>query len=178
MSRRGQIACRSWSRGGLLRRSEDYVTISFGDQAISFLDVGLDVVNRLETGNLSFRVFTENESRRYEVIFVGEKIDYRPLDGDLTINFGRRRSLPLSVYFQDEPPVLYFDNGGFLMYNRYAELNLAENRRSTVPGLSHGTGRALIYRSSPNASKSAKTQYNIALSRRSYPLRGMYHTTL
>jgi len=112
---------------GLLRRSEDYVSISFGDQAISFLDVGLDLVNRKDTGNLSFRVFAEREEHRYEVIFVGDKINYRPLDGDLTINFGRRSSLRLSDYFQKEPPVIYFDNGGFLIYNRYAEVKLADN---------------------------------------------------
>ena len=104
----------------LLRRSEDYVSITFGDRKIPFLNVGIDIVNFSRTGNLTFRVYSDTAEARYEVIFAGESVTYRPLDNDLSISFGRRKTLPLSVYFQGEPPVFYFDDGGFLMHNRYA----------------------------------------------------------
>lgn len=109
---------------GLLRRSEDYVTVTFGDQQIPFFNVGMEVINRAVSGNLSFRIFTESEGHDYEVIFDGDKVVYRPLGTDLLINFGARKSLRLSEYFQDEPPAFYFDDGSFLIYNRYAPPNL------------------------------------------------------
>ena len=104
----------------LLRRTEDYVTIAFGEQAVPFLNVGIEITNFGRTGNLAFRVYSDADEARYEVIFSGNDVTYRPLDTDLSISFGRRRTLPLSVYLQDEPPVFYFHDGGFLMHNRYA----------------------------------------------------------
>jgi hypothetical protein len=116
-----------WS-DALLRRNETYVSIDIDDRAVAFFDIGLEVVNQSETGPLTFRVFTEEKSYQYEAVFTGGKIDYRPLQQDLKINFGRKRSLRLSEFFQSEPPVFYFDNGGFLIYNRYCELNLSNRQ--------------------------------------------------
>jgi len=111
----------------LLRRSEDYVTITFGAVDVPFVDVGLDIVNRTTTGNLTFRVFTDNESREYKVDFFGDKVAYRPTQGDLKINFGRRRSFLLSAYFQDEPPIFYFDDASVLIYNRHGSHSRAND---------------------------------------------------
>jgi superfamily II DNA or RNA helicase len=109
----------------LLHRSEEYVSITMGDEQIPFFEVGIEVIDPSETGPLLFRIFTEKHSSAYEVIFTGDKVAYRPLQTDVQINFGTRRSIALSRYFQDEPPVFYFDNGGILMYNRYGEPNNA-----------------------------------------------------
>lgn len=85
----------------------------------------MDVVNQSESGPLTFRVFTEQKTYEYEVVFSGDRVDYRASQQDLTIHFGKKRSIRLSEFFQLEPPVFYFDTGGFLIYNRYCELNLS-----------------------------------------------------
>ena len=109
----------------LLKRSEEYVSITFGDNIIPFIDVGLDIVNQSTTGNLSFRVFCEEGSATYEVVFANDKVEYRPCDVDLDINFGKKRSLSLSAYFQVEPLLFRFDDGSVLVYNRYGIENSA-----------------------------------------------------
>ena len=116
-----------WS-DALLKRNESYVSLDIDGKSVPFLDVGLEVVNQTDTGPLTFRVFTDQKSYEYEAVFTGDKVDYRPLQTDLTINFGKKRSLRLSDFFQDEPPVFYFDTGGFLIYNRYCELNLSNRQ--------------------------------------------------
>lgn len=117
----------------LLRRSEEYVSITIGDEQIPFFEVGIGVINPSPTGPLAFRIFTEQHSADYKVVFTGDKVEYQPLQTDAQINFGTRRSIALSRYFQDEPPVFYFDNGGILMYNRYGEPNLG-GRQAFDPG--------------------------------------------
>jgi superfamily II DNA or RNA helicase len=116
-----------WS-DALLRRNETYVTIDIAGRSVPFFDVGLDVGSHSETGPLTFRVFTEHNSYEYEAVFHGDKVDYRPRQTDLQINLGKKRSLLLSDFFQSEPPVFYFDSGGFLIYNRYCELTLANRQ--------------------------------------------------
>ena len=120
-----------WS-DALLKRNEDYVSVDMGGQSFPFFEVGLDIVNRSETGPLSFRVFTDQHSYEYETVFTGDGVIYRALQHDLQINFGKKRSLRLSAFFQNEPPIFYFDSGGFLIYNRYCELNLS-NRQPFDP---------------------------------------------
>jgi len=79
--------------------------------------VGLEIQNQSDTGPLRFRVFSEQKSYEYEVVFAGDKVHYRASDQDIQIHFGKKYSARLSDFFQDEPPVFYFDNGGFLIYN-------------------------------------------------------------
>ena len=99
-----------WS-DALLKRSETYVTLDIDGKPTPFYEVGLEIQNQSETGPLRFRVFSEQKSYEYEVVFAGDKVHYRASDQDIQIHFGKKYSARLSDFFQDEPPVFYFDNG-------------------------------------------------------------------
>lgn len=116
-----------WS-DALLQRNESYVCLDIEGQLVPFLEIGLEVANLSVSDPLLFRIFTENHSYEYEAKFAGDGIVYRPLQKDLQIHFGKKRNFRLSEFFQKEPPVFYFDGGGFLIYNRYCELNLSNRQ--------------------------------------------------
>lgn len=116
-----------WS-DALLQRNESYVSVNIDGQFVPFLEIGLEIGNRTASGPLTFRVFTETHSYEYEAAFVADGVLYRALQEDLEIHFGKKRSIRLSEFFQKEPPIFYFDNGGFLIYNRYCELNLSNRQ--------------------------------------------------
>lgn len=116
-----------WS-DALLQRSESYISLDIDGVRVPFLEIGLEVSNVSQDGPLTFRIFTDTRKYEYEVAFLADGVVYRALQEDLQIHFGKKRSIRLSEFFQKEPPVFYFDNGGFLIYNRYCELNLSNRQ--------------------------------------------------
>jgi superfamily II DNA or RNA helicase len=111
----------------LLKRNETFVTIEMAGTQVPFLNVGLEVVNMSDAGPLTFRVFTDEQSFEYETVFNADSVNYRPLQQDVKIHLGKKRSLMLSEFFQDEPPIFYFDSGGFLIYNRFCQVASANS---------------------------------------------------
>ncbi len=107
-----------WSED-LLARSEEAVQFELAGLQAPFYDVGLELAGQREDGPIRFRVTAGKWPRaaEYEVRFSTDRAEYVPLEGtDLSVAIGKRKR-PLSEYLQDEPPVIRFHDGAFLIYN-------------------------------------------------------------
>jgi hypothetical protein len=116
-----------WSED-FLSRSEDTLHLDIGGETVPFFEAGMELVDNNREGPLRFRVFTETKSIEYEVRFFGNTVDYLPTGPDsvdILVSRNNRRSL--SDWFQKEPPIIHFENGGLLIYNSFARL-LSEGR--------------------------------------------------
>jgi superfamily II DNA or RNA helicase len=84
-------------------------------------EVGLELLTQDDVSPLRFRVFTTLQSAEYEVRFVNNKVEYVLVVGtEVEVAAGKRR-FALSEFFQQEPPIIRFANGSFLVYNGLIE---------------------------------------------------------
>jgi hypothetical protein len=104
-----------------LDADEDSVSIQIDGLNIPFVDVGLELTAHEDVGPLRFRLFTASKSVEYEVVFSNDTAQYRPMTTDARIAIGRRTK-PLSEWFDEEPPIIRFENGAFLIHDDFAEL--------------------------------------------------------
>lgn len=114
-----------WSEA-FLDGSEDAVRVAFPSGTVSLVDVGLEMTTREDNGPMRFRLFTETESVEFEVRFTGKgdsvRLDYVQLEGEaLTISKGKSERT-VDGWFQEEPPIIRFANGAFLIYNELCEV--------------------------------------------------------
>lgn len=107
-----------WSEDFLLR-SEDTIRLDVGGEVVSFFDAGMELVEHQNTGPLRFRIFTENNSVEYEVKFRGNTVEYVPTGTEAVEMIVSRRRKPLSEWFQEEPPIIRFEDSSFLIYNEF-----------------------------------------------------------
>lgn len=108
-----------WSED-LLGRNDDAVRVALAGVEVPFHEVGIELVDHVDTGPIRFKVSSElwaAKSVEYEMQFKQDRIDYCPSQGlELTIMIGKR-CRPLSEYLQGEPPVIRFHDGSFLIYD-------------------------------------------------------------
>jgi superfamily II DNA or RNA helicase len=111
-----------------LERPEHLIQISIGNELVPFIDAGLDIINPSREGTIRFRVSTLNNSAEYEVRFEEGRVTYAPT-GTITANviLGRKQS-SLNEVFQDNWPIIRFENGGFLNYDELCVPPNADNR--------------------------------------------------
>jgi hypothetical protein len=105
-----------WSEA-FLQRSEDAIHLEVAGEQVAFFDAGLELVEHERNGPIRFRIFTETLSVEYEVRFKPNSVEYIPLGQDDVNIIIARKSRRLSDWFQVEPPVIRFEDGGFLIYN-------------------------------------------------------------
>lgn len=106
--------------------SEDAVWIEFPNSKVTLVDVGIELTIREESGPIRFRLFTEEESVEFEVRFSGKgdkvRVDYVPLGGAVVTIAKGRSQRAVDDWFQEEPPIIRFANGAFLIYNELCEV--------------------------------------------------------
>jgi hypothetical protein len=105
-----------WSEA-FLQRSEDAFYLDVAGEQVAFFDAGLELVGNERHGPIRFRIFTETRSVEYEVRFKPNSVEYIPLGHEDVNVIIARKSRRLSDWFQIEPPVIRFEDGGFLIYN-------------------------------------------------------------
>ncbi|WP_439621465.1 DEAD/DEAH box helicase [Gemmata sp.] len=122
-----------WSEH-LLNRSEDGVTLELAGVQAPFYEVGLEVSDFSESGPIRFRVTSGRwpSPAEFEIRFSKDRVDCVPTAvGDPAVLIGKRR-WALSKYLQEEPPVIRFHDGSFLIYNDLFEAP-AGGRRAYDP---------------------------------------------
>ena len=107
-----------WSEDFLLR-SEDSIRLDVAGEVVSFFDAGMELVEHKNSGPLRFRIFTENNSVEYEVKFRGNTVEYVPTGTEAVEMIVSRRHKTLSEWFQEEPPIIRFEDSSFLIYNEF-----------------------------------------------------------
>lgn len=111
----------------LLDRSEELVEFRIGEDTASLLEVGIEVVDPDAAGPVRFRVFTENASAEYEVVFGEAGTEYRATGATAADIVMSRRARALSDFFRDNPPTVQFSTGAFILGDALFELP-AEHR--------------------------------------------------
>jgi hypothetical protein len=108
----------------VLQRPEENIKIAVSDVSVPLTDIGLDIARFESEGPLRFRVWSDEWQVEYDVSFVGEEIEYRPVAGGADILLGRRRTT-LAQWFKEEPPLIRFADGAFLIYNQLFRISPA-----------------------------------------------------
>lgn len=107
-----------WSEA-FLERDEDTVKFMFGDEEAHLYEVGLELTNQSREGALGFKVFTETKSVEYEIVFENDGVSYKPKStSTVDIILGGKR-MSLSDWFNEEPPVMIFEDRSLLIYNDF-----------------------------------------------------------
>lgn len=117
-----------WSED-FYRRPEDTVTLDIGGEVVPFFEAGLELLGNSSEGPIGFRVFTETRSASYRIRFaVEDTVVYEPTgETDVVIKAGKKvRSL--AAWFDEEPPVVRFEDNTFLVYNEMFSVRPAEDR--------------------------------------------------
>ncbi len=106
-----------WSEE-FLRLSEEHVLVDVNGESAPFYDVGFDLSNHDTEGLIRFRISHSGASQEFEVHFVEDSVRYVPVgDGFVDVVIGKRRK-SLNDWFQDEPPIIRFEDTTFLIYNQ------------------------------------------------------------
>jgi hypothetical protein len=115
----------------LLVQLEERVDLQFGAAAVptSFYECEIELANHADTGPLRFTVSCETGQAEYEVVFGDDGATYRHVAGpDVSIIISKK-ARPLSEYFAEDPPPIYFADGDFLVANELFKLPEPEERR-------------------------------------------------
>jgi len=108
-----------WSED-LLGRNEEAVRMELAGVEVPLYEVGIELTENNEEGPIKFRIFSESwpaASAEYEVKFNADGVEYTSMGTvEPQIKTGRNKR-PLSEYMQEEPPVIRFHDGAFLIYN-------------------------------------------------------------
>lgn len=114
-----------WSEDFLQRR-EDSIHIDIAGEVVPFYEAGLELVGHAADGPIRFRIFTETKSAEYEVEFRENSVEYIPTGEACADIIVSRRRKSLAEWFQQEPPVIRFENGAFLIYNDLFEIPVGD----------------------------------------------------
>ncbi|WP_020480806.1 hypothetical protein, partial [Myxococcus xanthus] len=117
-----------WPEAFLIR-PEDSIEVEIDGESVLFSDAELRIVNYASEGPIRFQVVTPTRLAEYVVRFAGNNVHYDPAGRHpVYIKVGRKRR-PLSEWFQEEPPVIRFEDGSQLEHNELFELPRPEARR-------------------------------------------------
>jgi superfamily II DNA or RNA helicase len=103
-------------------------TVCLGDHDIPLSELSLEIVSPSQTGPLRFAIASESERIELELeLFQSDDVlDYRyAIRGEARVEVRRgERTDPESAadFFYENPPVIWFSNGGSLEGNQYVEL--------------------------------------------------------
>lgn len=109
------------------RYSDQNLEVIIAGQRIPLLECDLELLNNDETGPIRFYVKSEKEGHpiavEFEIVFSDGAVEYRRrglTDGEVVT--GRGRKMPLSAWFQSDPPAVRFSDTSYLEYNRFYDI--------------------------------------------------------
>lgn len=105
-----------WSEAFVHR--EGIMDVEIRGERVPFYEASLELVSHDRESPLRFRVSTGENSAIYEISFRENGVDYVPVGLEEAVLVVNRKRLSLSEAFQNEPPILRFENGAFLIYDR------------------------------------------------------------
>jgi superfamily II DNA or RNA helicase len=109
---------------------EDRIDIELGRVSAPLFDCAIEPASRAETGPLSFAVSAADQMVIFEVVFREDSAQFRQVDGLPAFGHVRRVRRPLADLFNEDPPIIHFVNGDFLVFNELFELPKGDHRAS------------------------------------------------
>lgn len=100
-----------------LKRSEEAVWVEVAGHTAPFYQSQINITTFSDEGPLRFEVVVEESSAEYEVVFGEEEVQYVPVGQAKARLRTTTREQPLSDWFQEEPPHIWFEDTSKLDYN-------------------------------------------------------------
>jgi superfamily II DNA or RNA helicase len=112
---------------------EERVEIELDGVTAALFECAIDPTNHDTSGPLGVNVSASSRSVTFEVVFSEEKAEFKQISGATAyaVLGGNRR--PLVEWFNEDPPIIHFSNGDFLVFNELFELPRAQQRVSFDP---------------------------------------------
>lgn len=119
----------SWPEG-FLSQPEDQVEVQMGQTIAPIFESELTVAEHTDTGPLRFDVVAGSQRATFEVALSEEHAEFKQIRGPKAAASVRGRSGALADWFNDDPPIIHFANGDFLVFNELFELPREADRKS------------------------------------------------
>jgi superfamily II DNA or RNA helicase len=118
---------------GFQHEPEDRVEIELGRVTAALFDCAIDPASRDETGPLRFDVSAADQVATFEVVFSEDNAQFRQVGGPPAFGHVRSGRRSLTDLFDEDPPIIHFANGDFLVFNELFELPKGGQRISLNP---------------------------------------------
>lgn len=122
----------SWPEG-FLTQAEDQIELELGGNKAAFFECELAVSQYSDEGPLLFDVIVGSESARFEIRLSEDRAEFRQVGGPAGLASVRGKRKTLAEWFNDDPPIVHFANGDFLVFNELFELPRGDERRAFDP---------------------------------------------
>ena len=99
-------------------RSDEAVQIEINGRVEPFYLAELAITTFEDNGSLGFCVFLEGVKIEYEIIFMENLVKYVPVGNAEVYIIASRRKATLSEWFQEEYPIITFEDTSILMYDQ------------------------------------------------------------
>jgi superfamily II DNA or RNA helicase len=118
---------------GFQHQPEERVEIEIGEFKAALYETELRVSNHQEDQPLSFSVEVANVSAQFQYVFSEEMATIEQVAGEEAFATIRGKRRTLAEWFNEEPPIVHFNTGDFLVFNELFELPKDEKRISFDP---------------------------------------------
>jgi superfamily II DNA or RNA helicase len=115
---------------GLQDEPEDRVIIEMSAIGTELFDCAIEPANFNDAGPLSIRVSAGTAAAIFEMVFWPDKAEFKQVSGPTAYGVVRGKRRELMELFNEDPPIVHFVNGDFLVFNELFELPKGENRTS------------------------------------------------
>lgn len=122
----------SWPEG-FLSEAEDQIEIELGPEKAPFFECEATIVSYTDEGPLEFDIVAGAERATFEVVLSDERAEFRQNKGPSAFASVRGNRKPLAEWFNQDPPIIHFANGDFLVFNELFELPRGEERQAFDP---------------------------------------------
>lgn len=117
-------------------RPEDAINIAIRGAMVPMFDVGIELIERDESGPIRFKLQSEENTYRYHINYSEEGVTYIPDDADLTIRVGSKSSKMSELFARWHPVVRFeqdaFSRGDQLLRPRQRKLTIFDTNRIVV----------------------------------------------
>jgi hypothetical protein len=115
---------------GFQDEPEDKVVIELDGVPTELFDCDIVPTSRETTGPLQIRVTAEDKAAVFEVVFSADGAQFKQVSGASASGQVRGARRPLVELFNEDPPIIHFANGDFLVFNELFELPRGAERVS------------------------------------------------
>jgi len=119
---------------GFQDEPEDKVVIELDAVMTELFDCDIAPTSRETTGPLQITVSAGDKAAVFEVVFSADGAQFKQVSGASAYGQVRSGRRPLVELFNEDPPIIYFVNGDFLVFNELFELPRAAERVSFDAG--------------------------------------------
>ncbi len=112
---------------------EDQVEIEIGGVSTELFECAIEPASFEETGPLQVRVVAGGKTATFELEFSAEKAEFKQVAGTTAYGVVRGKRRPLVEWFNEDPPIVHFATGDFIVFNELFELPRGTARVSFDP---------------------------------------------